>query len=128
MFAAAAANMRAALSRLVWHAVRRGGWTGESLPWLGPAAETVEKALGARDASAIRAAAPDTDAETAATLAELPAGFAEGLAFDMVVAAAGNDRVIASLLEDGDTYVLMRCRQEGKACGLRRFVRVSPIE
>ena len=128
-FASAAADMRAVLPRLVWNAVQRGGWTDEALPWLGPAAAMVEKALGARDAAAIRTAAPDTDEETAAALAELPAGFAEGLALDMVVEARGNDRLlIASLLEDGDTYVLVRCRQEGKACKLRRFLLASVIE
>ena len=128
-FAAAAADMRAVLPRLVWNAVQRSRWTGEARAWLEPAATAVEKALGARDAAAIRAAAPDTDAETAAALADLPSGFAAGLALDMVVEAGGGERLlIASLPEDGDTYVLVLCRLESDACRLRRFVLASLIE
>ena len=121
-FAAAAADMRAVLPRLVWNAMQRSRWTDEARAWLGPTATAVEKALGARDAAAIKATAPDTDEETAAALAELPSGFAEGLALDMVVEAAGDDRLlIGSLLEDGDTYVLVLCRLEAGACKLRRL-------
>ena len=128
-YASAASNMRAVLRRLVWNAVQRSGWTDEARPWLGPAAAAVEKALGARDAAAIRAAAPGTDEETAAALAELPAAFAEGLALDMVIEARGDDRLlIGSLLEDGDTYVMVRCRLEGNTCKPRRFVLASLIE
>ena len=128
-FAAAAADMRAVLPRLVWNAVQRSRWTGEARAWLEPAATAVEKALGARDAAAIRVAAPDTDKETAAALADLPSGFAAGLALDMVVEAGGDERLlIASLPEDGDTYVLVLCRLEGDACKPRRFVLVSLIE
>ena len=128
-FAAAATDMRAVFPRLVWNAVQRSRWTGEARVWLEPVATAVEKALGARDAAAIRAAAPDTDAETAAALADLPSGFAAGLALDMVVEAGGHQRLlIASLPEDGDTYVLVLCRLQGDACRLRRFVLASLIE
>ena len=128
-FAAAAADMKAVFPRLVWNAVQRSRWTDEARAWLGPTATAVEKALGARDVAAIRAAAPDTDEETAAALADLPSGFAEGLALDMVVEADGDDRLlIGSLLEDGDTYVLVLCRLEGDVCKLRRFVLASLIE
>ena len=128
-FAAAAADMRAVLPRLVWNALQRSRWTGEARAWLEPTATAVEEALGARDAAAIRVAAPDTDKETAAALADLPSGFAAGLALDMVVEAGGDERLlIASLPEDGDTYVLVLCRLEGDACKPRRFVLVSLIE
>lgn len=128
-FAEAAADMRAVLPRLVWNAVQRSRWTSEAQAWLEPTATAVEKALGAGDAAAIRAAAPDTDAATAAALADLPSGFATGLALDMMVEAGGDQRLlIASLPEDGDTYVLVLCRQQGDACRLRRLVLMSLIE
>ena len=128
-FAAAAADLRAALPRLAWNTAQRARWTDEAQAWLRPALAGVEKALAARDPAVPRAAAPDTDAETAAALAALPAGFAANLALDMVLEAGEEDRLlVGSLPADGDVYVLALCRLEGGACGLRRFMLVSLLE
>ena len=128
-FAAAAADLRALLPRLAWNAAQRARWTDEAQPWLPPALAGVEKALAARDPAVLRAAAPGTDAQTAAALAALPAGFAAGLALDMALEAGETDRLlIGSLAADGDIYVLALCRLEGGACGLRRFMLVSLLE
>ena len=128
-FAAAAADMRAALPRLVWNAAQRTRWTEEAQPWLRPALAEVERALAARRPAALVAAAPATDAETAAALARLPAGFAAGLALDMVLEAEGGGRfLIGSLPEDGDVYVLVLCRLEGSVCALRRFMLAALLE
>ena len=86
-------------------------------------------ALAAHDPDVLIAAAPETDAGTAAVLADLPAGFAEGLRLDMAIEAPGPDRLlIASLPADGDVYVLMLCRLEGGDCALRRFMLASLLE
>ena len=125
-FAAAAADMRAALPRLVRNAAQNARWTEDVQPWLLPTLAEVERALAARDPAALAAAAPGTDADTAAALARLPAGFAAGLALDMVLEAEGNGRLlIGSLPEDGDVYVLVLCRLSGGVCALRRFVLIS---
>ena len=83
-------------------------------------------ALAARSPGALTAAAPDTDAQTAAALARLPRGFAAGLTLDMVIEASNVDRLlIASLPEDGDVYVLVLCRLGGGTCALRRLLLMS---
>ena len=125
-FAVAATDMRIVLARLVRNAAQSVEWTDEAQPWLRPTLAEVEEALAARDPAALAAAAPGTDADTAATLARLPAGFAAGLALDMTLEAEGNGRLlIGSLPEDGDVYVLVLCRLEGGVCALRRFVLIS---
>ena len=125
-FAAAAADMQAALPRLVRNAAQSVEWTDEAQPWLRPTLAEVEEALAARDPAALAAAAPGTDADTAAAFARLPAGFAAGLTLDMVLEAEGNGRLlIGSLPEDGDVYVLVLCRLSGGVCALRRFVLIS---
>ncbi|MDD9954992.1 MAG: hypothetical protein OXP68_02110 [Anaerolineaceae bacterium] len=130
-FATAAVDLRAALPRLAWNLAQRTQWTDEAKPWLRPALVAVEEALVARDPAALTAAAPDTDADTAAALAALPAGFVEGLDLDMVIEAAGQDRLlIGSLPADGDTYVLALCglNAGAGACALRRLMLVSLLE
>ncbi len=128
-FAEAAADMRAVLPRLLWNLVQRAGWTEEASAWLGPTLAAVERALGSRDYWTIHWAAPDTDWRTASALADLPSGFADGLALDMVVEAEGSERLlIGSSPDDGDIYVLVLCRLEGNACKLRRFVLASVIK
>ena len=128
-FAVAAADMRAALPRLVWNAAQSARWTEDAQPWLAPALAAVEQALAARDPAALVAAAPDTDAETAAALARLPTGFSAGLALDMVLEAQGDGRLlVGSLPEDGDVYVLALCRLAGGGCALRRFVLAAFLE
>ena len=125
-FAAAAADLRAALPRLAWNAVQTTRWTDAEQPWLRPLLARVERALAARNPAVLTAAAPDTDAGTAAALAHLPAGFAAGLALDMTVEAGDADRLlIASLPEDGDIYVMVLCRLSGNTCSLRRFLLIS---
>lgn len=129
-FAAAAAGLRAALPRLAWNAVRRAQWAEEPEPWLDPVLSGIERALAAHDASTLLVAAPDTDAETAAVLAELPDVFTERLTLDMVLGAGGEERLlIGSVPEDGDIYVLALCRLDGGgACALRRFLLVSLLD
>lgn len=113
--------------RLAWNAARRAQWAAETEPWLDPALTGIEGALGAHDASALLAAAPDTDSETAAALAELPRAFIERLTLDMVLGGDGEERLlIGSVREDGAIYVLALCRLDGGgACALRRFLLVS---
>ena len=128
-FASAAADFKAALPRLVWNAAQRARWSEEARPWLRPVLAAVEAVLGAGHAGALVGVAPETDAEVAAALAQMPAGFAAGLALDMALdVGAGEHLLIGSLPEDGDVYVLARCRIEGGVCGLRRFGLVSLLE
>ena len=128
-FATAAADLRAALPRLAWHLAQRAQWTDGAKPWLRPALMAVEETLAAGDPAALTAAAPDTDADTATALAALPASFVEGLDLDMVIEAAGRDRLlIGSLPADGDTYLLALCGLDAGACALRRLMLVSLLE
>ena len=128
-FAAAAADMRAALPRLAWNAIQRARWAAGTPSWLAPTLARIEETLAARDAAAIRAAAPETDGTTAAALAGLPIGFVEGLALDMVLdAGGGKSLLIGSLPEDGDMYVFVLCGREGDTCALRRFMLASLLE
>ncbi len=133
-FASAAADVRAVLPRLVWNAAQRDRWIDQAPLWLEPTLTRVENALASRDSAALVAAAPDTDAATANALAELPDGFAAGLALDMIIESGGQDRLlIGSLLTDGDVYVLALCRldslaEESNDCALRRLVFVSLLE
>ena len=125
-FASAAADMRALLPRLVWHAASRAQWADEMGSWLRPTLAEVEAALDARDAGALTAAAPETDAKTAQTLAGLPPAFASRLVLDMVLPAGENERLlIGSLPEDGAVYVFVQCRLGAEACALRRFALLS---
>ena len=125
-FASAAADMRAVLPRLVWNAASRAQWTEAMGSWLRPALAGVEAALDTRDAGALSAAAPETDAETAETLAALPPAFASRLALDMVLPAGERERLlIGSLPEDGNIYVFVQCRLGAEACALRRFSLLS---
>ena len=127
-FAAAAADMRAALPRLVWNAGRHARWV-EAESWLGPALAAVSEALAAGDAAALLAAVPETDTETAAALVGLPAGFTRSLLLDAVFRDAGEERMlIGSSPDDGDIYVLVACRMEGGTCALRRFVLLSLLD
>ena len=125
-FASAAADMRTVLPRLVWNAASRAQWTEEMGSWLQPALAGVEAALDARDAGALVAAAPETDAETAETLAALPPAFASRLVLDMVLPAGERERLlVGSLPEDGAVYVFVQCRLGAEACALRRFSLMS---
>ena len=128
-FASAAADFRAALPRLVWNAAQRARWTQDARPWLRPALAVIEAVLGTGEAGALRGLAPETDAEVAAALAEMPAGFARGLALDMALdIGAGEHLLIGSRPEEGDVYVLVRCLLKGGTCRLRRFGLVSLLE
>ena len=125
-FAAAAADMRAVLPRLVWNAASRAQWTEEMESWLRPALAGVEAALEARDAGVLAAAAPETDAKSAETLAALPPAFASRLVLDMVLPAGERERLlVGSLPEDGAVYVFVQCRLGAEACALRRFSLLS---
>ena len=125
-FAAAAADMRAALPRISWNAVGQAQRANAPPSWLGPALARIGETLAAGDAAAIAAAAPDTDAATAEALAGLPSAFAKGLVLDMALdAGAGESLLIGSLPEDGSDYILVLCRRDGNDCMLRRFVLVS---
>lgn len=125
-FAVAAADMRDVQPRLLWNTAMRMHWTGERSQWLGPVLERIDAALGTRDAPAIRAAAPDTDAATADALSSLPPEFAAALVLDMTLAADGDHQlIIASAPADGHVYVLALCRLEGEMCTLRRLFLTS---
>ena len=122
-FAAAAANMRAALPRLLWNAAIRTQWTTETEPWLFPALAQIDQALAARTTAALTAAAPDTDTTIADAIAGLPAAFAANLTLDMVLPAGNQKRLlIGSMPDDGDVYLFVLCRMEGTDCALRRFM------
>ena len=122
-FAAAAANMRAALPRLLWNAGIRTQWTAETEPWLFPVLAQIDQALAARTATALTAAAPDTDTTIADAIAGLPAAFAANLTLDMVLPAGNQKRLlIGSMPDDGDVYLFVLCRMEGTDCILRRFM------
>ena len=130
-FASAAADLRAGLPRLVWNAAMRARWTRETEPWLALVLSEIEAALTARKVEALVAAAPNTDAETAATLTRLPISFTERLTLDMVLGDAENETerlLIGSLPEDGDVYLLASCRLDRDKCVLRRFVLLSLLE
>ena len=128
-FAAAAADLRAAAPRLAWNLVRREQLAADAEPWLQPALAEIEEALAARDAAVLTAAAPDTDAETAAAIAALPAEYTERLTLDMALDAGGEERLlIGSLPDDGAVYVFVLCRLEGDACALARFMLASVLE
>ena len=122
-FAAAAANMRAALPRLLWNAGLRTQWTTETEPWLFPVLAQIDQALAARTTAALTAAAPDTDTTVADAIAGLPAAFAAHLTLDMVLSAGKEKRLlIGSMPDDGDVYLFVLCRMEGTDCALRRFM------
>ena len=122
-FAAAAANMRAALPRLLWNAGIRTQWTVETEPWLFPALAQIDQALAARTAAALTAVAPDTDTTVADAIADLPTAFAAHLTLDMVLPAGKEKRLlIGSMPDDGDVYLFVLCRLEGADCALRRFM------
>ncbi len=124
-FADAAANTRIVLARLAWNTAQRLEWEA-GLPWLEAVLTDIEKALDAHDAGRLLAAAPETDAETAAALAKLPSGFIERLSLDMVLGAGGADYVlVGSVPEEGGVYVFVACRLAGDGCTLRRLVLLS---
>ena len=125
-FAAAAANMRAALPRLLWNAGIRTQWTAETEPWLFPALAQIDQALAARTTDALTAAAPDTDTTNAGAIANLPAAFAARLTLDMILPTGKDKRLlIGSMPDDGDVYLFILCRMEGADCALRRFMVAS---
>ncbi len=128
-FAAAATDLRAALPRLAWRLAQRTQWTDGAKPWLRPALVAMEEALAGRDPAALRAAAPDTDPDTAAALAALPGDFVEGLELDMALESGTSERLlIASLADDGDTYLLALCSLNVDTCALRRFMLVALLD
>ena len=122
-FASAAANMRAALPRLLWNAGIRTQWTAETEPWLFPVLAQIDQALAAGTTAALTAAAPDTDTTIAGAIAGLPAAFAARLTLDMILPAGKEKRLlIGSMPDDGDVYLFVLCRMEGADCALRRFM------
>ena len=124
-FAAAAGDLRALLPRLVWNGLQREQWSDGSQPWLETTLVAAEAALQAGAAGLI-AAAPSTDAVTAAALAGLPGQFAGGLALDLALEFGGAERLlVASLPSDGDVYVTIECRMDGAGCTLQRFTLLS---
>ena len=128
-FAVAASDFRAALPRLAWYASLIARWTQQPEPWLSSVANEIEQTLSAGDAEAIVTAAPETDMETSIALANLPDGFISGLTLDMVLDTGNKKRLlIISMPEDGDLYVLARCRLETSECALERFALVSLLE
>ena len=128
-FAVAAADFRATLPRLVWHASQSTRWTLQPEAWLTSVSNEVEKTLAAKDVEALMAAAPATDLETSTTLAKLPDGFVTGLTLDMVLDIGKKKHLlIGSMPEDGDLYIFVLCRMEESECMLERFALVSLLE
>ena len=128
-FAAAAANMRAALPRLLWNAAIRTQWTEETEPWLFPVLAQIDQALAAGTTAALTAAAPETDTTIADAIADLPTAFAAHLTLDMILPAGKEKRLlIGSMPDDGDVYLFVLCRMEGTDCALRRFMLSSLSE
>lgn len=124
--AVAAADMRAALPRLIWNVAMRVQWAGKQAAWLEPVLHRMDAALATHDAATIRKAAPETDAATAETLAGLPTAFTTGLTLDMTIEAGGNDRlVVASAPGDGHVYAFALCRLHDGNCALQRFLLTS---
>lgn len=119
----------AAGARIVWDTAQRVQWAAGVEPWLEPALTKVEGALAKRDAGALVAAAPETGAETAAALVELPTEFLDGFTLDMAVETDGPERLlIGSRPDDGDLYVFVLCRLAGADCALRRFALASILK
>ena len=128
-FADAAANARNALARLAWNAAQRSVWTDAGLPWLGATLSRIEDALNSGDAASLAAVAPETDAGTAAALAQLPRGFVDRLSLDMVLGAAENGRLlVGSVPEEGGVYVFAACQMADGGCELRRLALLSVAE
>ncbi len=121
-FASAAADMRAALPRLLWSATEALRWIDGGIPWLEAVLAEIERALAASAPAALIEAAPDTDPETAAALVGLPPAFADELGLDMILEAGRDGRLLfASLPEDGHIYVVAECRVAGTDCALVRL-------
>ena len=122
-FATAAADMRAALPRLVWRTAMAAQWSEIKTGWLESLLGRIDSALAARDAEAIWTAAPETGPSQATALARLPPAFSESLVLDMVVRAGEDGRLaVASSPDDGHVYMFALCRLDGGACVLRRLV------
>ena len=125
-FAADAADGRAAQPRLLRNAVRLARWNSGADVWLHRTLEAIRAALSADDPASIVAAAPATDTETAQVISAMSAGFTQRLVLDIVLALNGSGRLlVGSSPDDGDVYVMVLCRLQGDACGLRRIMLVS---
>lgn len=126
-FAAAAADLRAALPRLAWSLAVRVAWAeGDNTTWLPPVLDQIDTVLASGDAAAITAAAPATDATTAAALAGLPQYFAEQLTLDLTLDTGETERLlVGSSPDDGDVYVLALCQLDDSDCLLQRFMLLS---
>ena len=128
-FADAAANAREAMARLAWNAAQRSVWVDAGQPWLDATLNKVGGALNSGDAASLTAAAPETDAGTAAALAQLPRDFVDRLSLDMVLGAAETGRLlVGSIPEEGGVYVFAACRMADGVCELRRFALLSVTE
>ena len=125
-FADAAENARDGLARLAWNAAQRSAWADEGLPWLAATLSRIDDALNTGEGASLTALALETDAGTAAALAQLPRGFVERLSLDMVVGAAENSRlIVGSVPEEGGVYIFAACRMTDGACELRRLALLS---
>ena len=128
-FADAAANARAAMARLAWNAAQRSVWVDAELPWLDATLNKVEGALNSGAADSLIALAPETDAGTAAALAQLPRDFVDRLSLDMVLGAAENGRLlVGSVPEEGAVYVFAACQMADGVCELRWLSLLSVTE
>ena len=128
-FADAAANARDAIARLAWNTVQRSAWTDGELPWLATTLSRIEDALDTGDAALLSAIAPETDAGTAAALAQLPRSFVERLSLDMVLGAAENGYLlVGSIPEEAGVYIFAACRMVDGVCELRRLALLSVVD
>ena len=128
-FADAAANAREAMARLAWNAAQRSVWVDAGLPWLDATLNKVEGALNSGDAASLITHALETDAKTAAALAQLPRDFVDRLSLDMVLGATKNGRLlVGSVPEEGGVYVFAACQLADGVCELRRLALLSVTE
>ena len=125
-FAADAADGRLVQSRLLRHAARRAQWHSGNDAWLAPTLTAIQEVLRSQDPAAVVAAAPATDDATAEVIARMPPGFSKTLVLDEVLDIGASGRLLfGSSPGDGDIYVIVLCRLENAACGLRRILLVS---
>ena len=117
-------DLRAAQPRLLWNVLQRSRWSEAAGRWLSRTIDVIDEAMALSDAPALVEVAPDTDAQTARILADLPSAFVSDLVLDMVLEPDEDRRLlVVSTQHDGEVYVLVLCRLNLDAglCRPRQF-------
>ena len=126
--ASAVRDLRAAQSRLEWHALQRTEWHTGAYAWLAPTIAVMDETFAAGDAAALLSQAAGTDPETAAALVNLPAGLVARLTLDMVLDYGEDERLLViSLPDEGEIYIMAECRllADAGVCRPDRYVLVD---